>query len=61
MKNLFLRVTMTLALLAGCMSAFAQSTVKGTVKDAAGEAIIGAAVQVAGMRISAMTTQAFRR
>ena len=34
MKNLFLRVTMTLALLAGCMSAFAQSTVKGTVKDA---------------------------
>jgi uncharacterized protein YceK len=55
MKNLFLRVTMTLALLAGCMSAFAQSTVKGTVKDAAGEAIIGAAVQVAGTHNGAIT------
>ena len=55
MKNLFLRVTMTLALLAGCMTAFAQSTVKGTVKDAAGEAIIGAAVQVAGTHNGAVT------
>ena len=55
MKNLFLRVTMTLALLAGCMTAFAQSTVKGTVKDAAGEAIIGAAVQVAGTNNGAIT------
>ena len=55
MKNLFLRVTMTLALLAGCTAAFAQSTVKGTVKDAAGEAIIGAAVQVAGTNNGAIT------
>ena len=55
MKNLFLRVTMTLALLAGCVSAFAQSTVKGTVKDAAGEAIIGAAVQVQGTHNGAIT------
>ena len=55
MKNLFLRVTMTLALLAGCMSAFAQSTVKGTVKDAAGEPVIGAAVQVAGTHNGTIT------
>ena len=55
MKNLFLRITMTLALLAGTMSAFAQSTVKGTVKDAAGEAIIGAAVQVQGTHNGVIT------
>ena len=55
MKNLFLRVTMTLALLAGCMTAFAQSTVKGTVKDAAGEPVIGAAVQVAGTHNGTIT------
>ena len=55
MKNLFLRVTMTLALVAMGFSAFAQSTVKGTVKDAAGEAIIGAAVQVAGTHNGAIT------
>ena len=46
MKNLFLRVAMTLAFVAMGFTAYAQSTVKGTVKDAAGEAIIGAAVQV---------------
>ena len=48
MKNLFLRVTMIVALLATSLSAFAQSTVTGTVKDAAGEPVIGAAVQVKG-------------
>ena len=48
MKNLFLRVTMIVALLAMSLSAFAQSTVTGTVKDAAGEPVIGAAVQVKG-------------
>ena len=48
MKNLFLRVTMIIALLATTVSAFAQSTVTGTVKDAAGEPVIGAAVQVKG-------------
>ena len=55
MKNLFLRVTMTLALLVGCTAAFAQSTVKGTVKDAAGEPVIGAAVQVAGTHNGTIT------
>ena len=55
MKNLFLRVTMTLAFVAMGFTAFAQSTVKGTVKDAAGEPIIGAAVQVAGTHNGAIT------
>jgi len=55
MKNLFLRVTMTFALVALGFSAFAQSTVKGTVKDAAGEPIIGAAVQVAGTHHGTIT------
>ncbi len=55
MKNLFLRVTMILALLTAGFTAFAQSTVKGTVKDAAGEPVIGAAVQVAGTQNGAIT------
>ena len=55
MKNLFLRVTMTLAFVAMGFTAYAQSTVKGTVKDAAGEPIIGAAVQVAGTHNGAIT------
>ena len=55
MKNLFLRVTMTLALVAFGFNAFAQNTVKGTVKDAAGEPIIGAAVQVAGTHNGTIT------
>ena len=55
MKNLFLRVTMTLALLGAGLTAFAQSTVRGTVKDAAGEPIIGAAVQVQGTQNGAVT------
>ena len=55
MKNLFLRVTMTLAVVAFGFNAFAQNTVKGTVKDAAGEPIIGAAVQVAGTHNGTIT------
>ncbi len=55
MKNLFLRVTMTLALFAIGFNAFAQSTVKGSVKDAAGEPVIGAAVQVAGTHNGTIT------
>ncbi len=55
MKNLFLRVAMTLAFVAMGFTAYAQSTVKGTVKDAAGEPIIGAAVQVAGTHNGAIT------
>ena len=37
------------------MGAFAQITVKGHVKDATGEAIIGAAVQVQGTHNGALT------
>ena len=55
MKNLFLRVSMIVALMAMGVSAFAQNTVKGTVKDAAGEPVIGAAVQVAGTNNGAIT------
>ena len=55
MKNLFLRVTMIVTLLALGFSAYAQNTVKGTVKDAAGEPIIGAAVQVQGTHNGAIT------
>ena len=48
MKNLFLKVTLTLALLAAGVSAFAQSTVRGTVKDASGQGVVGASVFVQG-------------
>lgn len=48
MKNLFLKVTLTLALLAAGVSAFAQSTVRGTVKDATGQGVVGASVFVQG-------------
>lgn len=54
MKNLFLRVAMTFALLAVGFNAFAQSTVTGTVKDASGEPVIGAAVQVQGTQNGAI-------
>ena len=54
MKNLFLRMTMIVALMAMGFSAFAQSTVTGTVKDAAGEPVIGAAVQVQGTQNGAI-------
>ena len=46
---------MTVAFLAMGLSAFAQNTVNGTVKDAAGEPIIGAAVQVQGTHNGAIT------
>ena len=55
MKNLFLRVTMIVTLLAMGFNAFAQNTVTGTVKDAAGEPVIGAAVQVKGTQNGAIT------
>ena len=55
MKNLFLRVAMTLALLATGLTAFAQSTVTGTVKDATGEGIIGASVFVQGTQNGTIT------
>ena len=48
MKNLLIRVSMVVALLAAGFTAFAQTTVKGTVKDAAGEGVIGASVFVQG-------------
>ena len=48
MKNLFIKVAMTVALLAAGLTAYAQSTVTGTVKDAAGDGIVGANVFVQG-------------
>ena len=48
MKNLFTRVALTVALLAAGVIAYAQNTVKGSVKDAAGEPVIGASVFVQG-------------
>ena len=48
MKNLFLKVTLTLALLSAGLVAFAQSTVRGTVKDASGQGVVGASVFVQG-------------
>ena len=48
MKNLFSRVTLTVVLMAAGLAAFAQSTVKGTVKDASGQPVIGASVFVQG-------------
>ena len=55
MKHLFLRVTMIVTLLAMGFNAFAQNTVTGTVKDASGEPVIGAAVQVKGTQNGAIT------
>ena len=48
MKNLFIRVSMAAVLMLAVTTAWAQTTVTGTVKDAAGEGIIGAAVFVQG-------------
>ena len=48
MKNLFIRIAMTVALLGFGFSAFAQTTVTGTVKDAAGQPVIGASAFVQG-------------
>ena len=46
---------MALALLAAGFTAYAQGTVTGTVKDAAGESIIGASVLVQGTHNGAIT------
>ena len=48
MKNLFIRVSMIVAMLAAGLTAYAQTTLTGTVKDAAGEGIVGANVFVQG-------------
>ena len=48
MKNLLIRVSMIVALLAAGLTAYAQTTVRGTVKDAAGNGVIGASVFVQG-------------
>ena len=48
MKNLFIKVSLVVALIAAGLPAFAQSTLRGTVKDAAGDGVIGASVFVQG-------------
>ena len=48
MKQLIFRVLMTVSLFVASISAYAQTTVRGTVKDAAGEGVIGASVIVQG-------------
>ena len=54
MKNLFIRLSLVLALLATGLTAFAQSTVRGTVKDAAGNGVVGASVLVQGTQNGAI-------
>ena len=44
MKNLFIRLSLVISLLAAGLTAYAQTTVRGTVKDAAGNGVIGASV-----------------
>ena len=48
MKNLLIRVSMVVAFLAAGLSAYAQTTVRGTVKDATGQGVVGASVFVQG-------------
>lgn len=48
MKKLLLKTAMTLVLLLTTVMSFAQTTVRGTVKDSAGEPVIGAVVFVDG-------------
>ena len=55
MKNLFIRVSMTLALLLAGFAAYAQTSVTGTVKDAAGEGVVGAFVYVQGNQTNGTT------
>jgi len=55
MKKSLLRVSLTLVLMLGSLVAWAQNTVSGTVKDATGEGIIGAAVQIVGTQNGAIT------
>ena len=54
MKNLFIRLSLVLALLAAGLTAYAQTTVRGTVKDAAGNGVIGASVMVQGTQNGAI-------
>ena len=54
MKNLFIRLSLVLALLATGLTAFAQTTVRGTVKDAAGNGVVGASVLVQGTQNGAI-------
>lgn len=48
MKNLFIRLSLVVALLATGLLSYAQTTVRGTVKDAAGNGVVGASVFVQG-------------
>ena len=54
MKNLFIRLSLVIALLAAGLTAFAQTTVRGTVKDATGNGVIGASVFVQGTQNGAI-------
>ena len=54
MKNLFIRLSLVLALLAAGLTAYAQTTVRGTVKDASGNGVIGASVLVQGTQNGAI-------
>ena len=54
MKNLFIRLSLVFALLAAGLTAYAQTTVRGTVKDAAGNGVIGASVFVQGTQNGAI-------
>ncbi len=54
MKNLFIRLSLVMALLATGLMSYAQTTVKGTVKDAAGNGVVGASVMVQGTQNGAI-------
>ena len=54
MKNLFIRLSLVISLLAAGLTAYAQTTVRGTVKDAAGNGVIGASVLVQGTQNGAI-------
>ena len=54
MKNLFIRLSLVIALLAAGLTAYAQTTVRGTVKDATGNGVVGASVLVQGTQNGAI-------
>ena len=54
MKNLFIRLSLVIALLGAGLFSYAQTTVRGTVKDAAGNGVIGASVLVQGTQNGAI-------
>ncbi len=54
MKNLFIRLSLVFALLGAGLFSYAQTTVRGTVKDAAGNGVVGASVMVQGTRNGAI-------